>query len=72
MKDEKSLIRLGLNPPGKPFLDELLERAKVYGWAGDYIEIKRFVCSLYEEAGLGSLSAEELECYDDQELDIHE
>ena len=40
------------NPPSKEFLDELVHRAKAYGWSGDYVEIDYFVQSLFDQAGL--------------------
>jgi hypothetical protein len=41
-----------LPPPTAAFLDELRERARRYGWDGDYVEIDFFLRSLYSEAGL--------------------
>jgi lysylphosphatidylglycerol synthetase-like protein (DUF2156 family) len=41
-----------MKPASKEFLDELNERARHYGWSGDFVEISSFVAALYEEAGL--------------------
>jgi hypothetical protein len=41
-----------LEPPSKEFLEELRNRARHFGWRGDYYEIIRFVEELYEDAGL--------------------
>ena len=38
--------------PSAAFLEELLERARRYGWNGDYIEVARFVEDLHREAGI--------------------
>lgn len=34
------------------FLAELKERARRYGWLGDYTEVASFVTELYREAGI--------------------
>lgn len=57
---------LPLPPPSKDFLAELLERAKRYGWSGDYVEIDYFLRSLYHEAGI-DISDAELEPYKDDD-----
>ncbi len=41
-----------MNPPSLNFLEELRERARRYGWSGDYTEIEEFVKVLYKEAGI--------------------
>ena len=41
-----------LSPPTSEFLAELTERARRYGWEGDYIEIYDFLKSLYADAGI--------------------
>ncbi len=41
-----------MNPPTLGFLEELRERARRYGWLGDYVEIASFVRDLYKEAGI--------------------
>ena len=38
-------------PPAIEFLEELRDRARRYGWGGDYIEIRDFVEALYRQAG---------------------
>jgi len=38
-------------PPSLAFLEELRERARRYGWSGDYGEIQAFVEALYKQAG---------------------
>lgn len=38
--------------PSLEFLEELSERARRYGWSGDYTEIEEFVRVLYAEAEL--------------------
>lgn len=44
--------RLDTEPPSLVFLEELRERARCYGWTGDYEELHRFIAHLYEQAGL--------------------
>lgn len=39
-----------MDKPSKEFLDELVKRAKQYGWSGDYVEIRNFVESLFYDA----------------------
>jgi hypothetical protein len=41
-----------MTPPTAAFLDELRERARRYGWDGDYIPIRDFMVSLYRDAGV--------------------
>jgi lysylphosphatidylglycerol synthetase-like protein (DUF2156 family) len=41
-----------MEKPTKEFLEELRERARRYGWSGDYVEVREFVKSLYLDAGL--------------------
>lgn len=52
-----------MKPPTLEFLEELRERARLFGWDGDYIEVANFVRALYQEAGLPKPSKEELEPY---------
>lgn len=40
-----------LPPPTLPFLEEVRERARRYGWGGDYTELADWVRALYREAG---------------------
>jgi len=47
----------------KDFLAKLKEIAKLYGWNGDYTEIKDFVSYLYSVHGI-EITQEELEPYD--------
>ena len=54
-----------LPPPSKEFLEELRERARRYGWSGDYVEVKNFVESLYDEGGI-YLALKEFEPYPDK------
>ena len=46
------------------FLKTLVEAAKIYGWAGDYIEVCQFIEDLYEVAGK---EKPDLEPYEDFE-----
>ena len=39
-------------PAGPAFLEELRERARIYGWDGDFVEVLRFVEDLHREAGV--------------------
>ena len=54
-----------IEPATKEFLGELRERARWFGWDGDYVEVARFVRELYAEAGL-SITDEELEPYEEE------
>jgi hypothetical protein len=36
--------------PSPEFLAELAERARRFGWSGDYVEVERFVRHLFAEA----------------------
>ncbi len=38
--------------PTPEFLAELAERARRYGWSGDYIEVDHFVRAVYAQAEL--------------------
>lgn len=38
--------------PSRQFLEELRERARRYGWDGDWVEVSRFVEDLHREAGI--------------------
>jgi hypothetical protein len=55
-----------LEPPSLGFLEELRERARRYGWNGDYEEVADFVEYLYDEAGF-HIQQYELEPYDYEE-----
>jgi hypothetical protein len=55
-----------LDKPTVEFLEELLERAKRYGWSGDYIEVQYFVESLYEDAEIDTSSLD-FSPYEDDE-----
>jgi hypothetical protein len=52
-----------MDKPTPEFLAELLERARHYGWEGDYHEVISFVRHLYAEAGM-SLPEQEIEPYE--------
>jgi hypothetical protein len=39
-------------PASPAFLQELRERARRYGWRGDYVEIAQFVQGLHDDAGV--------------------
>lgn len=41
-----------LTRPTKEFLTEVTERARRYGWKGDYVEVAAFLAYLYEMAGV--------------------
>lgn len=49
-------------PPTPAFLDELIDRARRFGWDGDYVEIQQFVRSVCLEGGR-TVTDEELEPY---------
>lgn len=51
-----------MDKPTKEFLDELVRRARRYGWGGDYTEIVSFVYELFDEAGLERPNMELSEC----------
>lgn len=55
--------------PSKAFLEELLERAKRFGWSGDYIEVARFVQDTFARAGI-ELTDEQVEPYAVEEDEI--
>lgn len=47
--DRDARLKVLLTPQ---FLEVLSEVARLYGWTGDYVEVRRFVEDVHEEVGL--------------------
>lgn len=60
--------RKQLPSPTPEFLAELIERAKRYGWTGDYVEIRDFLVAQYKEAGMPP--PDDLEPYEDDPEEV--
>ena len=56
-----------MTPPTSEFLNELIMRARLFGWAIDYGELVSFIRHLHDEAGLPQPANDDLEPIVDEE-----
>jgi hypothetical protein len=49
----------------KEFLERLLKEARIYGWDGDYVEVRDFVRATFRRLGKVAPTIEAMEPFED-------